>query len=282
MKVDFMIVGAQKSGTTSLYRLLEQHPSICFSKTKEPNFWCAVKNWKQEITSYHKLFEEKEGVLYGEASTSYTLLPILETGKSLNGRFSADKLPYRLTNARISDDLHEYNPKLKFIYIVRRPFERIVSNYKHFYQRGYTNAGLNEAVVSERFLIDFTRYHTQISPYIERFGRENILLLNFDDLKNNQEKIATQVLDFLNLEHKQFSLKETVHANKTTQSKTHYYFDKLPPILVRLLPFIAKRKLKKKPHLSDTSKQIIALMLKNEIQMLEELMQEDLSSWLLY
>lgn len=281
MKVDFMIIGAQKSGTTSLYRLLEQHPSLCFSKTKEPNFWCD-KDWSKGIDAYHSLFQQKENVLYGEASTSYTLLPFKEiSGGSANGRFSSDKLPYKLTNIGIWDDLYEYNPSLKFIYIVRRPFERIVSNYKHFYQRGYINSGLDDAVVSERFLIDFTRYYTQISPYLERFGKENVLLLNFDDLKNNQLGIVKQVTEFLGINMSSIPDK-AVHANKTTTSKTHYYFDRLPGIFVRLLPFIAKRKLKGKPVLSETSKKIVATMLKHEIDMLGKIMGKDLHHWLEY
>jgi len=282
MKVDFMIIGAQKCGTSSLYQLLKQHPGLSLSKVKEPNFWCSTENWQLELPKYHALFEQKEGVLYGEASPSNTLLPIVEykqTNKT-SGRFTPDKLPYKLRNIGIWNDLFEYNPNLKFIYIVRSPFERIVSNYKHFYQRGYTSNDLNEAVISERFLIDFTRYHTQIAPYIERFGRDQVLLLNFDELKNDQLKLMEKVTRFLAIEHLKPAINKPVHANKDTGSKPHFYFDRFPGFVARLFPFIAKRKSTESLSLSNQSKQVIAAMLKHEIRLLGDLMDEDLSEWL--
>lgn len=113
MKVDLMIIGAQKCGTTTLYDILNLHPSLRGCRYKEPEFFSISPDWKANIDSYHSLFEQGNGVLYFEGSTTYTFYP--------------------LRNLNIWDDLFEYNRKLKFIYIVRNPIERIISSYMLYY-----------------------------------------------------------------------------------------------------------------------------------------------------
>ena len=53
----FVVIGAMKCGTTSLYRYLQQHPEICMSRTKEPNFFVREKNYDKGIEWYQSLFE---------------------------------------------------------------------------------------------------------------------------------------------------------------------------------------------------------------------------------
>ncbi|MDZ7821446.1 MAG: sulfotransferase [Candidatus Marinimicrobia bacterium] len=116
MKVDFIILGAAKCGTTTLYRILKDHPDINFCREKEPDFFSKTEDWKTHLADYHKLFREEEGKIYGEASHSYTAYP----------RF----------NLNIWEDIHAYNPGMKFIYIVRDPVDRFISSYMQDYQRG--------------------------------------------------------------------------------------------------------------------------------------------------
>ena len=82
MKVDFFIVGAPKSGTTSLYHYLNQHSDINMSIVKEPNYFSAEELKRQDlyykakiisvIDEYNNLFERKKNnQLLGEASVSY-------------------------------------------------------------------------------------------------------------------------------------------------------------------------------------------------------------------
>ena len=61
MKVDFIIIGAMKCGTTSLAEILKCHPDISFSKIKEPHFFHRAKDWRKELDQYHKLFNKSEG-----------------------------------------------------------------------------------------------------------------------------------------------------------------------------------------------------------------------------
>ena len=74
MQVDFMVIGAHKSGTTSLAYQLGQHSQISFCREKEPHYFCTDKDSGQ-LEKYHNLFEPGMGQLYGEGSTSYTIYP---------------------------------------------------------------------------------------------------------------------------------------------------------------------------------------------------------------
>ena len=59
-RVDFVIIGAQKAGTTSLAKILSSHPEIAFSKEKEPHFFSLHQDWQQNLAAYDKLFKHKK------------------------------------------------------------------------------------------------------------------------------------------------------------------------------------------------------------------------------
>lgn len=178
MLVDFMILGAQKCGTTSLASQLAEHPSICFCKTKEPGYFNQVDDWQAGIQAYHSLYAPKEGQLCAEASTMYTFLP-----------------EWQGTHSR----LFAYNPNLKLIYIMRQPVERVISNYSHDLVRGFAKALPEEVVFKDPAYINRTRYAVQIRPYLELFPRENVLLLVFEEYVADQPRALSQIASFLSI-----------------------------------------------------------------------------------
>lgn len=271
MQVNFMIIGAQKCGTTTLFKILNDHPSINGCGQKEPQFFSASKDWRNNLPQYHSLFIEKEDTLYFEASTTYTFYP--------------------LRNLRIWDDIFDYNPDMKFIYIVRNPIDRIVSSYMHTYERGFTDLGIEEALIKERVYIELTRYYTQISPYIRKFGRDNILIIDFEDLIHKKEIVIEQVSEFLSVDIKKFRKFDKTHSNVSVGGyKIHQKFDapSLPlrairkyfPSLWNRITDNSKRSFSKKPVLSIEFKEMILNMLELEIRELQKLMQKDLGKWL--
>ena len=100
-----MLIGAQKSGTTSLAQQLGAQPQICLSAEKEPAFFNAGDDWRSGLDAYHGLFTPAPGQLCLEASTMYTFLP--EFGGT-------------------HDRIHEYNPDVKLLYVMRDPVERML------------------------------------------------------------------------------------------------------------------------------------------------------------
>lgn len=266
--VDFMIVGAQKCGTTTLAKLLSNHSSIVCCDEKEPSFFCSTDNWKQEISDYHSLFQWKEGALHFEASTTYTWYP-----------------PYNACK-----DLYAYNPDLKIIYIVRNPVDRIVSSYMHAYKHSYiADLDIEKAITEKPFLLNMTRYATQIRPYIEHFGADQVKILFFEDLIRDKAVIINQLSDFLGIATEDFADTD-IHANKSVGNfQIHHKYQNpgfilsviqkyLPP-LWKVITYNSARSFKKKPRLSSEHQEMILYLLRNEIAELEDITGRNLDSW---
>ncbi|NNL99983.1 MAG: sulfotransferase [Gammaproteobacteria bacterium] len=272
MNIDFMIIGAQKCGTTTLFNTLAAHPALVACRRKEPHFFSTTESWRDNIDAYHALFEQREGARYFEASTTYTFYP--------------------LRNLAIWRAIHEYNPAMKFIYLVREPIARITSGYMHTFERGYTDRPFEEALVEERLYIDLTRYHTQIAPYIKTFGREQVLIIDFDDLVTDRETVLRRVAAFIDIDPAPLLAAEFLHLNTSVggRKKLHHRFDapSLPlrlvrrcaPALWRRLTDNSRRHFSAKPRLSPDFRSLVVNMLELEVLALQELMNKDLSAWL--
>ncbi|MCB0382385.1 MAG: sulfotransferase, partial [Psychroserpens sp.] len=150
MTVNFLLIGAAKSATTSLSNALSQHPDICFSNPKEPEFFCK-DNWRDKIENYHSLFKQKSVKLYGEGSTNYS------------------KFPHY--NKNIHKDIFDYNPNMKIIYMMRHPIDRIVSHYIHSYNRGHesiNDINIEELTTDPWFVPEATTLYDQLQAFKSR------------------------------------------------------------------------------------------------------------------
>ena len=74
---NFLVIGAMKAGTTSLYHYLRDHPQVFMPDTKEVNFFNPLRNWRHGVSWYEEQFRAApaEALAVGEASTSYTKYP---------------------------------------------------------------------------------------------------------------------------------------------------------------------------------------------------------------
>ncbi|MEA3469299.1 MAG: sulfotransferase, partial [Thermodesulfobacteriota bacterium] len=115
MKPNFFLIGAARSGTTSLHKYLEAHPEIFMSEVKEINYFSNNRYWEKGINWYESHFKTATEKIRGEASTSYTNYPLIKD------------VPKRLFH---------YLPDAKFIYILRDPIDRFLSHYLHRIRRG--------------------------------------------------------------------------------------------------------------------------------------------------
>ncbi|WP_347839088.1 sulfotransferase domain-containing protein [uncultured Draconibacterium sp.] len=275
MKVDFIIIGAMKAGTTSLYELLKEHPQISFSKIKETHFFSQTSNWQKNIASYHKLFSEKEGgKLLGEASTSYAFRPHYKN---------------------VAEKIYNYNPDMKIIYIVRNPIDRSISHYMHSFSKGYTKLTIDEEIKSREHIIQVSRYFYQIEPYLKLFGKEQILFIDFEDFIKSKKEVLDKLAYFLNIDKKPFSTTHKLHANPTLgviklSPKFGRFINWFEPViklfpehfrfLVKKMVVSKKRVFQEKPKMNVNTKQAIIEAIKPEIPELEKLMGKDLSKWI--
>lgn len=160
---DFLIIGAMKSGTSTLQAQLAAQPGIFMTTPKEPNFFSDDPIYAQGMAWYHSLFEAAEpGDLKGEASTHYTKLPT-----------------YPETLARMGAVIEA--PRL--VYVIRDPFERAMSQYLHEWSQGLVGRDVAQAFSDHPEFIAYSRYPMQLAPFIARYGRDSLLLTSLEALK---------------------------------------------------------------------------------------------------
>lgn len=162
---NFLLIGAMKAGTTSLYHYLQAHPQIYMSPVKEPEFFAEESNWRRGTEWYHKQFASAgpDTIAMGEASTVYTKYP-----------------RYRGVPKRIADLI----PQARLIYVIRDPIERIRSHYQHKVAQGSERAPLEKAVFENPTYVDCSRYALQIEQYLEYFPLEQLLVITLERLRD--------------------------------------------------------------------------------------------------
>lgn len=184
MLPNFLIIGAAKSGTTSLYEQLRRHPDVCMPtrRWKEPTFFSerAQGRWARGMHWYRSLFSHHRGErAVGEASTSYTKAPV-----------------YGDAPAKIASVL----PDARLIYLVRDPVDQVVSHYCHMVFHDGLRLPFDRAVVEKPFLVDAARYAFQLAPYLQRFPRERILVVPFERYVADPVAEGKRVCRFLDVD----------------------------------------------------------------------------------
>lgn len=196
-KPDFLIIGAQKAGTSGLYSTLKKHPQLISSTKKEIHYF-DNDSWykKNNLKEYHNYFPKglsfKNNLLSFEATPSYLYHP------------------------EVSERLWRYNKSLKLIVILREPATRALSAYimyHHHFSKGkrnkfYDKREFSEALSAEimelekgptfvdyRGYIARGLYFEQLKRYYNYFPEKQILVLESGDLKErpviNLEKIQS-------------------------------------------------------------------------------------------
>ena len=202
IKPTFFVIGAAKSGTTSLCDLIAQHPDICFSDPKEPRYFSHDSNFEKGWQWYQIFFSNSEKALaIGEGSIHYSMRTLFPD-----------------TAKRIAQAI----PDAKLIYIVRHPLDRIVSHWRMYDRTGKPEfTTLNQDVRKESLrpnLIDASKYWFQISAYRGLFPDNQILALFFEDFILDPEETVMRCFDFLNLDS-QVNLTEFQKAKNVARDK---------------------------------------------------------------
>ncbi|GAB4377340.1 MAG: hypothetical protein Kow00121_26480 [Elainellaceae cyanobacterium] len=195
---DFLIIGAQKAGTTSLYQYLTQHPQITGNKSwKEIRYFDLPENYSKGMAWYLGNFPtkwEKQDRLTFDASPSY--------------------LYFKHIPELIQQDLGS----IKMIAILRNPTERAYSAwqmYHSFADNAHQNLReiadsrtFSEAIQDElarkiaAYPYDYVgrgKYVEQLENYYQYFDRSNILVLSFDQLRKDACSILQEICEFLNI-----------------------------------------------------------------------------------
>ncbi len=177
-KPNLFVIGAMKSGTTSLHNYLAEHPQIFMSKLKEPYYFVKEQNLNKGEDWYLDLFKDApQNTLYiGESSTTYTHLP-----------------KYKGVAERIA----QYNSDAKLIYIMRDPIKRTISHYWHLVRWHGEQRDMLTAIKEDPHYLNISNYYMQLEPYYELFPKNNIYILTFEEMTQEPEAALSKIFDWL-------------------------------------------------------------------------------------
>jgi len=179
---DFVIIGAMKSATSTLYHWLAVQPEVFMASPKETNFF--ARDWGRGVDWYREFFAAAEpGQLLGEASVMYT------------SPEHADAAAERMKDVV---------PDVRLIYVIRDPVERIRSHYRHEVQRHRETRPLLEAIGEPgNDYLGNSMYFERLAPYAQRFDAEHLLVIRFEDVVRDPWPGWDETLSLLDLAPRQ-------------------------------------------------------------------------------
>lgn len=245
---DFVIFGAQRSGTTNLYDLLVRHPSVSAASHKEVHFfdlhYGRGERWYRGNFSSARRDSSGEALICGEATPTY--------------------IAYESAPSRV----RELMPEVKLVALLREPVARAVSHYHHFRRLGNEDRSFEEAIAweydylssgnrpllldspergSDPLYLSLSAYAPQLERWLAKFPREQIFITPAEELFENRDAVLERLGRFLELKSpfppltvppKQFPYPEV--AEETRRSLTDLFAPhnrELASLLERSLPW---------------------------------------------
>lgn len=288
---DFFVIGAYRSGTTSLYRYLRQHPQVFLPLEKEPNFYAVDGNPEASPVLRSRAIVTRDGYdrLYAPAG------PDQRRG---------DISPEYLRNPAAATRIHADHPDVPLVAILRNPVERAWSDFLlHRRDGNEPFDNLTDALADQErrqagddhragHYIDSGMYHQQLQRYLERFDRDQILVLLYDDLVADRHAVMAAIFDHVGVDAAFRTVDEDainasgVPTNKAVAVALRYR--------AKLRPFVSRSVLEKirpawdkllsrnltKPTLSDSDRATLVDIYRHDVAALAALLNRDLSHWL--
>ncbi|MBX6422897.1 sulfotransferase [Thermosulfurimonas sp. F29] len=295
---NFLIVGAAKSGTTSLYYYLKEHPEIFLPDKKELRFFSQMRGdfrgpgdenlnrtIVKDINDYMKFFET------------------VKMEKAV-GDISPDYLYYFRNSIK---NIKKFLGDPKIIIILRNPIERAYSHYLYFLRDGREYLSFEEALSQEErrnllnwewawFYKDVGFYYNQVKAYLENFSEVKIYL--YDDLKKDPLKLVQDIYKFLEVNDSFVpkSINEKFNISGVPKNKFLHKLLVQPNPIIFPIKFVLKsmlprdtrqrlrnkflQKILKKPQMKPETREYLKQLYKEDILKLQELIKRDLSHWL--
>ena len=212
------VIGVVRSGTTSLYHYLSQHPSIAPAAYDELGYF--DDNYHLGVNWYKSLFP-----------TKFTRNKIIKK----HGKFlTYDVTPFYIYNPLVAKRIFESFPKAKIISNLRNPIDRAYSNYNDALEMGDIKIPFDEVVQiamdeidknksklnDEAYIVDtfyenvLARgfYADQLKIWFEKFQKKQLLIIPSEDLAQKTDQVLAKVFEFLDLPH--FKIKDFTKQNK--------------------------------------------------------------------
>lgn len=204
-EINFLVIGCQKCGTSTLHHWLTKEQQVCLPKQKETHFFSHDEKYAKGIDWYFSQFEEKDNCLYGEVDPEYIFWP------------------------KAAERINKLSNRPKIVIILRDPVERMISQYQMSVRRAIEPLTLRQAINNGQVrknenpinfykhysYIERSLYRKQIDLFKKNYGGKEYLLVSFDELFS--ENIYSQykrICDFLGFKTalKESDLKEKINT----------------------------------------------------------------------
>ena len=176
---NFLAIGAPKCGTTWLSEVLRKHPDVFIAHGKELVYFASEKKFSNGDEWYLDFFTDVSNQsAVGEISVSYMGA----------GKVAAERI-------------YKFNQDMKLIAILRDPVRRAYSHHRWLMQLGKEKSkSFLDALQKDPNIVRDSSYFRNLEPYWALFPKENILILKFEDIKNNGMELQRRVFEFLGVE----------------------------------------------------------------------------------
>jgi Sulfotransferase domain len=229
-KLDFIIAGTQKSGTSVLTYYLNQHPAIAMAHKEEAHL----------IVQPRRHFFDNEG-MFASGNINYDLLhrDVPVTAQTL---VSGTCTPVYTYWKPAMQRIHDYNPSIKLIILLRNPIDRAFSHWNMQRDRKLDSLDFLDAVKQEEnrareayplqlrkfSYVERGFYSDQMERVFRFFSREQVLVIKFDDLRRDYRTVTDRIFNFLGVPPfpRLKNREENVinYARPMTQSERHHLY----------------------------------------------------------
>jgi hypothetical protein len=202
---NFLIIGAQKAGTTALYQHLKQHPDVFMSPVKEPHFFAFEG---RDLDFHGPRDREILGHMVTSGEGAYRDLFAGAGGEKVRGEASA----MYLYMPEAVGGIRRHAPDAKLVAVLRNPADRAYSSFLHMIRDGrepIPDFGRALAAEEERVRGNWSPiwhyrrmgfYHEQISRYREAFGPEQLRFYLYEDLEGDPEGVLRDIYEFVGID----------------------------------------------------------------------------------
>lgn len=303
---NFLIIGAAKSGTTSLYHYLKQHPDVFMPSMKEPSFFAHETNLTFNESNTSSVFSET--VKNNTVTTLQDYLALFDGVTTEDAIGEASPVYLYATEAPLI--IKKYIPNVKLIVILRNPVQRAFSNYTHFVRSGEEKAeNFKSALKYECSRIDKNWhwfwyyiqagfYAKQLKRYYDVFDASQIKVVLYEELKENPVSMVQNIFDFLGVDSSFCPANIHTTYNVSGTPRSRYLYDlivrfttgnsRLKKTLKKLihedyrkraLAIIMDKNNQKSESLPFAVREELSRVYRNDILQLQDMISRDLSQW---
>jgi hypothetical protein len=276
----FVIIGAAKSGTTSLYHYLDQHPDVFMSPVKETNFfaWSGQgEHWGRDYIPFPVRTLEEYEALFADAG---------------DARAVGEASPLYLETPGAAARIHELLPDARLVVILREPVARARSAYAMRVRKGVERRGLAEAFAADPSYLAHGRYHALLAPFYDAFPADRILVLEFGEFRRDTAGVMRTVHRFIGVDPDfQADLSATHNEGGFPRSRLinrllynpfvrRRVAAAVPDVIRRAARAVWRRNLAAPPSLAAPEEARLRAQFRDDTVRLSALTGRDFSSWL--